>query len=200
MSQAQIARYRRHLQAPRRLAKFRASRIARAVSFRPNLNPEVSLDRTAEARHIDVRVKAAGKRHADVAAHRVEFHVVGTIESIDFDFDIATDRRSAHGTGYVGNVNIATDCGSVQAARNPGNPDIAADRRDMIEVVVHRTRYLYLKANTRIAVAVLRIMNPNIDIACPTSVFDLNLIAISPLLSALNDDHIPVVGGHYHVT
>src|SRR6266404_3358180 len=199
MPQADVARHRGHLQAPRSLAKLPASRVARAVSLRANLDREVSLDRTAEARHIDVSIKAAWKHHAYVAAHRVEFHVVGAVKPIDLDFDVAAHRRRADRPGYVRDMNVAADRRSIQPARHSSHSNIAADGRDVIKVVLHRTRNLHLEENARVAVAVLGIMYADVYVGSAAAVFDFNLIAVSPFFGALNHDRITVVAGYYHI-
>src|SRR2546425_13295443 len=87
----------------------------------------------------------------------------------------------------------------MQSHCHSGNPNIAAYRGDVIEVVVRRSRHLHLEANASVAVAVLGIADSNIDVAAAAAVLDLNLIAVSALLRALDEDCIAVVAGHYHV-
>src|ERR1041384_5006022 len=109
MTQAQVARHRRHLQAARTISQFAASRSVHSVALALDLNPEIGFDRTAKAGHIDIGVETRRKHHRDVSAYGRELHVVRALELIDLDFDIAAHRGSADGSRYVVYASVTAD-------------------------------------------------------------------------------------------
>ena len=82
---------------------------------------------------------------------------------------------------------------------NRGDFNLAADRGKTIEVVTHGSGHIDLKANARVAIAVVRILDAHVHSIARAQVLDLHPVAIAPFLEPSDDDGITVIAGHNDV-